>query len=140
MKLLETEEEIIVQHILDLNARGFPPRLATVADMANSLRAERHMGRVGVNWASTFVKRQPELKVKFNRKYDYKRALCEDPEVLRGWFKLVANTKAKYGIQDADTYNFDESGFMMGMISTGAVVTGSERRGRPKSIQQGNRE
>jgi hypothetical protein len=29
---------------------------------------------------------------------------------------------------------------MMGMILTGAVVTGSERRGRPKSIQQGNQE
>ncbi|KAF7578752.1 hypothetical protein PtrM4_029920 [Pyrenophora tritici-repentis] len=28
----------------------------------------------------------------------------------------------------------------MGMISTRAVVTGSERRGRPKSVQQGNRE
>jgi hypothetical protein len=50
----------------------------------------------------------------------------------------VENTKAKYGIQDEDTYNFDESGFMMGIILTGAVVTGSERQGRPKSIQQGN--
>ena len=29
---------------------------------------------------------------------------------------------------------------MMGVISTGAVVTGSERRGRPKTVQQGNRE
>jgi hypothetical protein len=29
---------------------------------------------------------------------------------------------------------------MMGMISTSAVVTGSERRGRLKSVQQGNRE
>tara|TARA_R110002003_G_scaffold1844_5_gene23580 strand:+ start:522 stop:1697 length:1176 start_codon:yes stop_codon:yes gene_type:complete len=48
--------------------------------------------------------------------------------------------KAKHGILDEDTYNFDESGFMMRMISTGAVVTGSERRGRPKSVQQGNRE
>jgi hypothetical protein len=28
----------------------------------------------------------------------------------------------------------------MGMISTGAVVTGSDRRGRPKNVQQGNRE
>jgi hypothetical protein len=42
------------------------------------------MGQVGVNRPSTFVERQPELKVKFNRKYDYKRALCEDPEVIRG--------------------------------------------------------
>ena len=67
---------------LILTREDFSPRLATVADMANSLRAERHMGRVGVNWASTFVKRQPELKVKFNRKYNYKQALCEDPEAI----------------------------------------------------------
>jgi hypothetical protein len=98
------EEQVIVKHILDLVARGFPPRLQDVADMANSLRAERGLGHVGLNWASTFVKRQPELTVKFNRKYDYKRALCEDPEVIQGWFSLVANIKAKYGIQDEDTH------------------------------------
>jgi len=52
----------------------------------------------------------------------------------------VENTKAKYGILDKDIHNFDEASFLIGMISTGAVVTGSERRGRPKSVQQGNRE
>jgi hypothetical protein len=108
--------------------------------MANSLLAERNQPPVGKNWAGTFVKRRPELTIKFNRKYDYKRALCEDPEVIQGWFRLVENTKVKYGILDEDTYNFDESGFMMGVISTGAVVTGSERRGRPKTVQQGDRE
>jgi hypothetical protein len=134
------EEQVIVEHILYLVERGFPPRLSAVADMANSLRAERGLGHVGLNWPSTFVKRQPELIVKFNRKYDYKRALCEDSGVVQGWFSLVANIKAKYGIQDDDTYNFDEAGFMMGQISTGAVVTASERRGRPKAVQPGNRE
>ncbi|RYN15402.1 hypothetical protein AA0112_g12766, partial [Alternaria arborescens] len=39
-----------------------------------------------------------------------------------------------------DVYNFDEAGFMMGKITTQLVVTGSERRGRPKAIQPGNRE
>jgi hypothetical protein len=29
---------------------------------------------------------------------------------------------------------------MMGMISTGKVVTSAERRGRPKSVQPGSRE
>ena len=48
--------------------------------------------------------------------------------------------KAKYSIQDEDTYNFDETGFIMGVISTRAVVTAAERRGRPKTVQQGNRE
>jgi RecB family endonuclease NucS len=108
--------------------------------MSNSLRAERNRGHVCTNWPSTFVKRQAELTVKFNRKYDYKRTLCEDLEVIQSWFRLVENTKAKYGILDKDTYNFDESGFMMGVISTGAVVTASERRGRPKAVQPGNRE
>lgn len=140
MKLLKTEEEVIVQHVLDLDARGFPPQLRDVKDMADSLLAERHRDPVGQNWAATFVKRQPELQVKFNRKYDYKRALCEDPEVIQDWFRLIENTKAKYGILDEDSYNFDETGFVMGMISTGAVVTGSGRRGRPKALQQGDRE
>jgi RecB family endonuclease NucS len=120
---------VIVQHILELDARGFAPRLAAVKDMADLLRKERGQPSVGVNWAATFVKRRSKLKIKFNRKYDYKRALCENPEVVRGWFRLVENTKAKHGILDEDTYNFDESGFMIGIISTRVVVIGSERRG-----------
>jgi hypothetical protein len=108
--------------------------------MANSLRAERGLGQVGLNWPSTFVKRRPELKTKFSRKYDYKRALCEDPDDVRAWFELVGNTKAKHGILDDDTWNFDETGFMMGQIVPSMVVTASEKRLRPKAIQPGNRE
>jgi hypothetical protein len=47
---------------------------------------------------------------------------------------------AKYGIADADIYNFDETGFMMGIISTGTVVTSSERRSNAKLVQPGNRQ
>jgi len=111
-----------------------------VEDMANRLLAERDAGPVGALWAHNFVKRQPELTTRFNRKYDYQRALCEDPEVIGGWFTLVRNTIAKYGILEVDIYNFDETGFMMGIISTAMVVTSSERHGRAKSKQPGNRE
>jgi hypothetical protein len=52
---------------------------------------------------------------------------------------LVENTKAKHGIMDKATYNSDESGFTMGVISTTAVVTDSERRGQPKTVQHGDR-
>jgi hypothetical protein len=83
MNLSKTEEEVIVKHVIDLAKRGLPPWLAAVANMANSLRAERNLGHVGSNWPSTFVRRRPELQVKFNRKCDYKRALCEDPEAIR---------------------------------------------------------
>jgi hypothetical protein len=95
------------------------------------------MGHVGLTWASTFVTRQEELEVKLNLKHDQKRALCEDPRVIHGWFGLVANIKAKYGIQDDDTYNFDEACFMIGQITNGSVGTA---QGRPKQIQPRNRE
>lgn len=139
-KLNPLEESVLVQRILNLDSRGFPPRLSAVEDMANKLLADRAGGRVGVKWASNFVKRTPELKTRLNRTYDYQRAKCEDPELLTQWFKLVQNTITKYGIVNADMYNFDEAGFLIGMIVAGVVVTASERRARPKSAQPGNRE
>ncbi|KAL2885667.1 hypothetical protein HOO65_070129 [Ceratocystis lukuohia] len=108
--------------------------------MANRLLADRDASRVGKRWASNFVKRQPDLKARFNRRYDYKRAKCEDLAIIRSWFTLVENTIAKYGIRLTDVYNFDETGFMMGVIASGIVVTGAERRGKAKSLQPGNRE
>jgi hypothetical protein len=139
-KLTDLEESVLVQYILDLATKGFPPQLSIVEDMANRLLATRDASRVGTRWASNFVKRRKELRTRFQRKYDYQRAKCEDPEVIRGWFTLVQNTIIKYGISNADIYNFDETGFMMGVISTAMVVTSSDGRAKAKKVQPGNRE
>ena len=138
--LIFIEEDIIVKYILDLDKRGFLPRMAGVKDMANLLLESRGSRRVGKQWAYRFVKRHPELKTRFNRAYDFQRALCKDPELIAAWFRLMHNIKAKYGILDCDFFNFDETGFMMGMICICMVVTRADRRGRSKAIQPGNRE
>jgi hypothetical protein len=134
------EEDIIVREILDWNSRGFPPRYRDVEDMANRLRTARDASRVGKRWASNFVKRQPQLRTRFTRPYDYQRALCEDPKVIEDWFRLVRNTITKYGIVDSDIWNFDETGFLMGQITSTLVVTSSDRRGKTKALQPGDRE
>ena len=139
-KLTNLEESTIVEYILDLDSRSFPPRLSGVRDMANRLLGDRDAPPVGPRWASNFVKRQQELSTRFTRRYDYQRALCEDPKIIEPWFELVRNTIAKYGIHDDDIHNFDETGFMMGMISTTMVVTSSERRSKPSLAQPGDRE
>jgi hypothetical protein len=41
LNLTELEEQIIVNHILDRDSRGFSPRQADVEDMANWLRKTR---------------------------------------------------------------------------------------------------
>jgi hypothetical protein len=52
----------------------------------------------------------------------------------------VWNVRNKHGIVDEDIYNFDECGFQMGKISPRMVITGSDRRYSPKSLQPGNTE
>ena len=89
---------------------------------------------------SRFVKRQAELQTKWNRKFHSQRAKCEDPVKIKAWFKLVEDTRVRYGIADQDVFNFDETGFMMGVASTSKVVTSSNTIGRATVVQPGNRE
>jgi transcriptional regulator with XRE-family HTH domain len=92
------EEDIIVRNILDLDSRGFAPRLAGVEDTANYILESRGAKRVGKLWAYRFVQRQPALKTRFNRVYNFQRALCEDSELISVWFRLVENIRAKYRV------------------------------------------
>ena len=77
---------------------------------------------------------QPSLKTKFSRLYNYQRALYEDPTVISGWFALLRNIIIKYNIQPEDLYNFDETNFIIGVITSLIVVMRSDRREKIKSI------
>lgn len=143
-KLTTTEESTLIEWILSMDQRGLPLGTQSIRQMANILLQKRSQDNdnpltVGQHWVYNFVRRNDSLKSKYNRKYDYQRAKCEDPTIIRDWFRLVRNTIEKYGILDEDIYNFDETGFQMGVISTAKVITGAERS-RPVSIQPGNRE
>src|SRR5207248_1483295 len=112
---------------------------ATVRRMA-SILATQGTGSItpitiGQCWVSRFIKRYDDLRSKYNRKYDYQRAKCEDPTLIRSWFKRIEDAKAQYGILDEDIWNFDETGCQMGVITTAKVVTGTDRAGRPRTIQ-----
>jgi hypothetical protein len=47
--LTPAEEQVIVAYILELVTQGESPRLAAVADIANSLQNERSLAPVGIN-------------------------------------------------------------------------------------------
>jgi hypothetical protein len=138
--LTKLEEQAITEHALDVDSRGFQLNYDLLRGLADKLLTDRGARHVGINWPANFVRRVPELKLRVNRRYDYQRALSENPQVIRDWFRLVANIKAKHGILDEDVYNFDEAGFQMGVIGTRMVITGTERRQAPKTIQPGNTE
>ncbi|RFU26589.1 hypothetical protein B7463_g9746, partial [Scytalidium lignicola] len=111
--------------------------------MANILIAERGEPSphpVGKNWFGDFLKRHPELTTKYIRRYNYKRAKCKDPKLIQEWFDNVIAMKAQYGILDEDTYNFDKTGFTMGIIAFTKVVTSSDYYGKPSLLEPGNKE
>ncbi len=141
-KLTSIEEEAILKWILEMDDRGFPLTITGVRDAARIILQSRvgPTGKIGLNWPNRFINRNPTLRSQYTRSYDYQRAKCEDPVLIEGWFRLVRNTIAKYGIIDDDIYNFDETGFAMGLASSARVVTSCNRRRKPLQLQPGDRE
>ena len=96
-KLSLTEEAALIQWIQSMDDRGMSPTIGYIRQMADLLVRERTSSvlldasvtstpvlttTVGENWVRRLLDRHPELKTKNSRKYDYQRALCEDPEKL----------------------------------------------------------
>ncbi|XP_044715333.1 uncharacterized protein HRG_10912 [Hirsutella rhossiliensis] len=75
------------------------------------------------NWVRKFVGRHGEIKAKYSRRYDYQRAKCEDPKDPR-MVRSSRGDETEMGILDEDVYNFDETGFQMGVAATARVLTG----------------
>lgn len=107
-------------------------------DIANLLLASRDAKLVGKHWARRFVNIQPSLKTRFDRSYNYQRALCKGPEVIGNWFRPLRNMIAKYRIINNNLYNCNETSFIIGIITVLMVITRADRRGKAKSVQPGN--
>jgi hypothetical protein len=144
--LLQCEEEELVKWIHSMERRGFPAFLVDAKRMAQSLlmrRGGNSLPRpIGKNWIYNFHKDHPDIKAYLSRSRDYQRVKNEDPHVIKPWFKRFQEIQQQYGIVDEDTYNFDETGFAMGLI-TGSrsckVLGSSQSVGRITVIQPGTR-
>jgi hypothetical protein len=142
-KLTEYEEKTLLTHLLDADKRGFAIRPEYLREMAQILlrnRTQNPTMSLGINWPTKFINRHPEIKTRFNRRISYQRAKQEDPRIIRGWINDVEEAIQEYGIHEDDIWNFDETGFAMGLCTTSKVITSTERSERPRTVIQGNRE
>ena len=132
----QIEEQSIENWLLDMDSRGAALTLPMLRDMANLLLSAREKtpSTTGINWPSQFVKRHPNLSTRFSRKYDYQRALSEDPRIIKPWFDLLQRTIETWGIASDDIFNFDESGFAIGVGGTQKIITLGEYHGKKSSF------
>ncbi len=119
-----------------------PPQIVTVREMARVLVAQRQQliiqPTVGENWVQRFINCHELIKLKYNQKYNYQQAKCEDSKLIWAWFWHVRDTIAEYDIHEDNIYNFDETDFQMNIISTAKVITESDQVSRLRTTQSGN--
>ena len=66
-----------------MNRRNMPSRIAAVQEMTHLLVVQHEQSTiVGQLWVHNFIKRHDTLKSKYNQKYNYQRAQCEDSELI----------------------------------------------------------
>ena len=122
-----------------MDTRGSAPRPSMVRDMANISLTERGSQTVGINRLYNTIHHE-KLKSCYALRCSYQRVECEDPRVIQPWFELVQRTVDENGVQPEDIYNFDETGFAIGLIATAKVLTRAEFNVRRSLLPPGNRE
>ena len=66
-----TEEQALIDRILELDLRGFPPTKRIIRIMADTLRKQRGNKPIGKNWVDRFIKRIPIIESAWSRSYNY---------------------------------------------------------------------
>lgn len=143
--LTREEEEVVVQHVLELAERGFPVTHRRLKEHVDELLRARlgskfPMGGVGVNWTGRFVQRHSgRLGTYWSRGLDNARGRAVNETTHKAWFELLGDTLKKYNIEEDCIYGADESGFAPGCGTKKFVIGG---KGQKVQYQQrdGNRE
>ena len=99
-----------------------------VAGYANAILQYGHMGPdpapvIGDNWALRFLERHPEYFIKKQQTIDTNRKNAHKPNNILAWFKKYHAVCQEHNIQPADQYNFDETGFRIGIGRDQGIIT-----------------
>jgi hypothetical protein len=139
-RLTPGEEQSLHDWIVRLEEGGFPARPCQCLQMAQEILALKgDTAPIGVNWLQKFLKRFPQLQSRFIPPLDKERLTAQDPVIISDWFQLYVDTKAKYHINDVDTWNMDEKGCPLGVIGMTKVIVSRSKR-KKYMTQCGNRE
>ncbi|KAJ5152498.1 hypothetical protein N7492_009778 [Penicillium capsulatum] len=78
---------------------------------------------MGPHWTRGFLRRHPQYRRRRRRALDIERQRAADKKVVSKWFESYQATIESYGIQPNDIYNFDETGFQIGVERDQYIIT-----------------
>ena len=99
--------------------------------VANSILARNHDDSdtppppplIGPDWSRRFLKRHPEYIKRKSKPLAHDRKNTHDPADIRAHFEKFKAVRDFFGIQTEDMYNYDETGFRVGVGRAHKVIT-----------------
>jgi hypothetical protein len=127
---LSTEQEMALRRYIDtLIKLDIPPRPKQIGDAANSILYRGHTDpttpppQIGEHWTKRFHERYPEYRVRRQRAIEIERKRAHDPLIIQMWFHNLKGLMERNAIHPRDLYNFDETGFQIGIGKDQWIVT-----------------
>jgi hypothetical protein len=134
------QEQELLQYIKGLKRKGLPATRAMIQIFASQM-AKRELG---VNWVDSFIKQYPEeLISKWTMGMDNSRHKADSGSKYSLYFDLIREKIEQYDIEPCHTYNMDEKGFMLAVVSRSKRIFSSasyKERKRRSTIQDGSQE
>ena len=130
-KLDTAQEGALCQYLNYLDSVGLPLKRPQIGATANSILASSDTDlpqQIGEHWIQRFLKRHPEYHVRRKRAIDIERLQAVDKTVVERWFEDYRHQVALHGICPEDIYNFDETGFQIGVGKDQWIVTREPRK------------
>ena len=114
------QKSALRQYLTTVDQLGLSARLHMVQSTANALRAQdfarwNSPPLLDAQWAKRWLDRQPDLFKAKRKPLAAERKNAHDSEVLQTHFDEFKEVVVKYGITEDDTWNFDETGYRMGI-------------------------
>jgi hypothetical protein len=140
-RALHPQQELeLLKYIKQLTERGLPPTRAMVRRFASDI-AKRELGK---GWVDRYIKRYDiHLISCWATGIDRSRHQADSQSKYSLYFELLRSKISQYNIEPRHTYNMDEKGFMLGVLTRSKRVFSRRmyEEGKIKAhIQDGSRE
>jgi hypothetical protein len=132
-KLSDAQDHALYAYIERMYGFGVCVRLPMVVSCANYLLFRAHdptsssaplsPPKVDARWAKRWIQRNPDLFIRRQQTLSLVRAVAHDEAVIRRWFNGLAKLIHHHRIEPRNTWNFDETGFRIGVGKSQWVIT-----------------
>lgn len=123
-RLDESQEQALCNWIDYRDKLSRPVKQAEITRAALTiLQSTEPDASLGPHWTHRFLARYPQYRRRRRRALDIERQRAADRTVVEKWFQSYQKAIEDYGILPEDIYNFDETGFQIGVGRDQWIIT-----------------